>query len=435
MNNGHYTIIISGLLIAILVSAILLSSELFVKPYKCPAWPNCDGKGEGDNSSFDFSVSLFPNSISLYQGSSGYIDATVIQILGTGNVSLSVTNVPAGVIVSFDPTSGKVSSNNSNYTSRMTIDVSSTATSGKIDIQASGKGTTKTVSLDLPVIEQTLPPTPESPVIVAVGDIACSSNTPTVFECHQKATSDLALEINPDAVLILGDLQYPNGTLSNFEKYYHPSWGRLFDKTYPSPGNHEYKTANAAGYYAYFKERAHDPTKGYYSFDLGSWHIVSVNSNCGAVGGCGANSQQSAWLENDLKTHNNVCTLVFWHQPRYGDSAVRDNIDMNNFWNLINFYNVDVNLVGHWHNYQRFTPMDETGSPDPNGVREFVVGTGGKYQYGVSDPTRSILETYNSFTFGVLKMTLHETGYNWEFIEENKNIFDSGSGKCVPLIK
>ena len=436
MNKSHHAVIISGILIALLAIAIPLSSESFAKPDKCPTWPNCGDKGGGGGkTSFDFNVILSPSSISIDQRSSGNIDVTVSKISGTGNVNLSVTNAPAGVTVSFDPSSSKISSNNPSYTSTMLISISSSANPGTVslEIQASGKGTTKTTTLNLEIIEVITPPPPPpsgDPVIVAAGDIVCNTSSSTSSSCHQQATSDLVMSINPYAVLTLGDNQYQSGELTNYNTYYDPTWGRAFEKTYPSPGNHEYGTVNAAGYFAYFGDRAGTNSNGYYSFDIGSWHIVSLNSNCSSVGGCGTNSPQAIWLDNDLKTHNNACTLAYWHHPTFSAGAHGDNSKMNYFWQLLDANNVDVALAGHDHNYQRFAPMDLTGSEDPNGVREFVVGTGGKSHYSLDPNVHSTLETYNTSTYGILKMTLHDTSYDWEFVGETGSIIDSGTWNC-----
>lgn len=441
MNKGQHAIIVSGLLIALLAIAIPSSSESFAKPEKCSPWPGCrdgGGGGGGGKTPFDYGFILSPNSISIDQGSSDSIDVTVTRISGTGNVNLSVTNAPTGVTVSFDPSSRKVSSNNPSYTSTMSIVVSPSANPGTVslDVQASGKGTTKVSTLDLEVVEVTTPPPPpEDPVIVAVGDIVCNTSSYTSSTCRYAQTSDRMMAINPDAVLTLGDNQYQNGELSNYNTFYDPTWGRAFEKTFPSPGNHEYGTSYAAGYSDYFGSRTGDPNNEYYySFDIGSWHIVSLNSNCSeeGVGGCSTNSPQGLWLKNDLETHDNACTLVYWHHPRFSWGSHGDNSKMDYFWQLLDANNVDVSLAGHDHNYQRFAPMDLTGSYDENGVREFVVGTGGKSHYSTEEdpPTVGQLEVLNTSTFGVLKMTLHDMSYDWEFVGESGNTIDSGSWNC-----
>lgn len=433
MKKSHSPLFLMGITISILLLTIPLYSDSFAKPDKCPTWPNCDSSGGGSKSSFDFEILLSPNSVSIDQGSSGNIEVSISQTAGTGNVNLSVPNPPAGVTVSFNPSTGKILSNQPFFNSTMDITVSSSAISGTIplDIEASGKGTTKTATLNLTIIEVSQPPPPTNdPQIVAVGDIVCNSNTIGTNSCHQQATSDLMMSINPNAVLTLGDNQYENGELANYNQFYDPTWGRALEKTFPSPGNHEYGTSSAAGYFNYFGTHAGNSQNGYYSYDLGSWHMVSLNSNCSQVGGCSTNSPQGLWLKNDLETHNNACTLVYWHHPRFSAGTHGDNTSMDYFWQLLDANNVDVALAGHDHNYQRFAPMDLTGSADPNGVREFVVGTGGKSHYTLDPLVHSTLETYNTSTFGVLKMTLHEASYDWEFVGESGNVIDSGSWNC-----
>lgn len=433
MKNRRFRTFGFVFLIALFAVSIPFLSESLAKPQdSCTPWPECKNGDGGGKTTFDFDVSLSTGSIAIEQGASGTVDITVSHVSGSGNVSLAVTDAPSGVIASADPSASKLSPNSSSFTSTLAIDVASFALPGFVDlmVEASGKGNTNTAILSLEVVEVVTPPPPPGtdPVIVAVGDIACSTNNVTNTACHHKATSDLALEIDPDAVLVLGDLQYCCGSLAGFNQYYDPTWGRLFDRTYPAPGNHEYKTTGAAGYYDYFGELAGDPKKGYYSFDLGAWHVVSVNSNCGAVGGCGAGSPQGIWLENDLAANTSLCTAVFWHHPRFSASAGGPNVSMDDFWKILDTYGVDVNLVGHHHNYQRFTPMDGAGLADPNGVTEFLVGTGGKSLHDVVD-SPSTLEVGKA-TFGVLKMILHPTGYDWEYIEEDGTVFDSGTASC-----
>lgn len=512
MIKSKHSIIFLSALIAILSITIPLSSESFAKPDKCETWPDCPGQGgSGGKTPFDFILALSENSKTIEAGNSFDVNVTISDPSGSGNVNLSASNIPTGVTVSFNPTSGKISPNNSPFNSTMTIDVSSDGISGTIDINASVKSTTKTSAFVLSVADTTPPettitskpsdpssddtpaftfsanepatfecsldsgsfspcysgdsfgplsdgvhtfdvaatdsanntdPTPASyswtidtntadPVIVAVGDIACNTSSYTSTTCRHAQTAERMITINPDAVITLGDNQYQNGELSNFQTYYHPTWGQAFDKTYPAPGNHEYGTPNAAGYFDYFGTRAGNTSNGYYSFDIGSWHVVSLNSNCVTFNddSCSNGSPQADWLQNDLETHNNGCTLVYWHHPRYSAGTHGDNSRMDYFWQLLDANNVDVALAGHDHNYQRFAPMDSTGSYDPNGIREFVVGTGGKSHYSLNTSDNN-LESYKTSTFGVLKMTLHDTSYDWEFVGETGDVFDSGSWNC-----
>jgi hypothetical protein len=206
--------------------------------------------------------------------------------------------------------------------------------------------------------------------------------------------------------------------------------------THPVPGNHEYATPGAAGYFSYFGPAAGDPTEGYYSFDLGSWHIIALNSNCSNVGGCDQGSPQERWLRADLATNQNACTLAYWHHPRFTSGSVHHSDPRTEaFWQALHEFRADVVLTGHQHNYERFDPQSPTGSADPsNGIRQFVVGTGGKdlYTFGATPAPNSIVR--NSNTFGILKLTLRLTSYEWQFIPEaGKTFTDAGSDRCVGI--
>jgi len=278
------------------------------------------------------------------------------------------------------------------------------------------------------------PPTTDAVVVAAVGDIACpptTISTPTATTCHQMATSDLLAGTTPDAVITLGDNQYDNGELNNFNLSYDPSWGRYKAITKPSPGNHEYNTAGAVGYYGYFGAAAGDPAKGYYSFNLGSWHIIALNSNCAKVP-CSAGSAQEQWLRTDLAANPALCTLAFWHHPRFtSGTGHSSDLAVDPFWQALYQYGADVVLSGHVHNYERFAPQAPNGTADPvRGIREFVVGTGGKSLYA-SGTGIDNSEVRNSSTFGVLKLTLRPTGYDWAFTPEaSKTFTDTGSHGC-----
>ncbi|HEV8632251.1 MAG TPA: metallophosphoesterase [Thermoanaerobaculia bacterium] len=280
---------------------------------------------------------------------------------------------------------------------------------------------------------------PAGPVtVVAAGDIACDPGDPefhggagSAKACRMRATSDQALALHPAAVLLLGDLQYENATLAKFQLSFDPTWGRLRALSHPAVGNHEYLTPGAAGYFAYFGAAAGDPAKGYYSFDLGGWHLVALNSNCEQVGGCGATSPQVTWLGADLRAHSGACTLAYWHHPRFSSSLHGTDATYQPFWEALQAGAADLVLVGHDHVYERFAPQDAAGGDDPlTGIRELVVGTGGRllYSFNAAQPHS---EVRNSDTYGVLQLTLHATGYNWNFLPEaGKTFSDSGSGTC-----
>jgi hypothetical protein len=263
-------------------------------------------------------------------------------------------------------------------------------------------------------------------VLVGAGDIAsCSSS-------GDEATANL-LDTIAGTVATLGDNAYDSGTTSEYTNCYGPTWGRHKARTMPAPGNHEYNTANATGYYAYFDAAAGDPSKGYYSYDLGAWHIIVINSNCSAIGGCGAGSAQEQWLRADLAANPRTCTLAYWHHPRFSSGTTHGNqAFMQPIWQALYDFGADVVLSGHEHNYERFALQDPAGNADPRGIREFVVGTGGRSHYGFVSTPIANSEVEDAVTYGVLKLTLHATSYDWQFVPVAGGTFtDSGSGTCV----
>jgi hypothetical protein len=275
------------------------------------------------------------------------------------------------------------------------------------------------------------------PIVAAAGDIACLSSIPTGMECHQQATSDLLVAMNPAAVFDLGDNQYQKGALTAYQTYYGPTWGRLFAVTHPAPGNHEYLTPGATGYFDYFGSLAGDPDKGYYSLDVGTWHVIVLNSNCAQLppgtgaDGCDEGSPQNDWLEQDLAASTAPCTLAIWHHPRFSSGMKGNQVITGPFWDDLYAAGAEVVLSGHDHVYERFAPQDPTGASDPtNGIREFVVGTGGKSH----DPWSTFKpnsQKRNRLTFGVLQLTLHPASYNWQFVPESGGTFtDRGSTAC-----
>jgi len=268
---------------------------------------------------------------------------------------------------------------------------------------------------------------PSVTVLVGAGDIAgCGSQ-------KDNETAEL-LDSIAGTVFTLGDNVYPDGTAAEFANCYDSTWGRHRARTRPAAGNHDYHTLDASGYSGYFGAAAGDADKGYYSYDVGDWHIIVLNSSCGEVGGCDSDSPQGQWLQADLTASPSTCTLAYWHAPLFssgshhgGDTTMRD------FWQVLYGAGADVVLNGHEHNYERFGPQDPDGLADPGrGIREFVVGTGGGglYAFGSPEPNS---EARNSDTYGVLELTLHPTSYDWEFIPIAGGTFtDSGSAACVP---
>ena len=294
----------------------------------------------------------------------------------------------------------------------------------------------------------TTPPPTADPVIMAAGDQACdptaasfNSGLGTATSCRQKYTSDLLVNQSLSAVLALGDIQYECGGYDAFLGAYDPTWGRVKSITYPVPGNHEYHTTGgmdcdptgtAQGYFRYFGAAAGDPTKGYYSFNIGPWHLIALNSNC-AIVSCAETSAQANWLRQDLAANTRVCTLAFWHHPRFtsGTNAPGSN-SVKPLYQALYDSKADLVLVGHDHDYERFALKDPEGVVEPvRGIRQFVVGTGGKsfHPFGVIQPGS---EARNNDTFGVLKLILRSTSYEWRFIPEaGKTYTDTGTTPCV----
>ena len=274
------------------------------------------------------------------------------------------------------------------------------------------------------------------------GDIACDPLDPrfqggvgTAHHCRQMDTSRLLLDrsVFPrlDAVLTAGDNQYELGSLAAYGGSYDPSWGRLKTITRPAPGNHDYLTRDAAGYFAYFGVAAGPPGLGYYSFDLGAWHIVSLNSNCGAVGGCGQGSPEVRWLRRDLARSSFRCTLAYWHHPRFSSGDHGSDVSYRELWQALYDAKADVVVGGHDHDYERFAPQDPDGRLDlAGGIREFVVGTGGRSLRGFPRLVPNS-QARDATTFGVLRLTLRARSYAWSFLPAAAGSFrDSGSAAC-----
>ena len=280
------------------------------------------------------------------------------------------------------------------------------------------------------------PSSDTDPIIRAAGDIACdpadanyNNRNGTTTACHMIATANLLS--GAAAVLTLGDNQYEDGALTKYQASYASTWGAYFNLTHPVPGNHEYGTPGAAGYYAYFGTVAGDPTKGYYSYNVGAWHLIALNSNCGSVGGCGAGSAQEQWLRADLAANPTSCTLAYWHHPRFSSGAHGNDATYDAFWQALYAYNADLVLVGHDHDYERFAPQNPSGAADAaRGIREFVVGTGGKSSYAFTT-IRANSQVRDTGTYGVLELTLHPTSYDFRFVHEaGKTFTDSGTAQA-----
>jgi hypothetical protein len=233
------------------------------------------------------------------------------------------------------------------------------------------------------------------------------------------------------AVLPLGDEQYEDGLLSEYQGSYDRSWGRALGKSHPVPGNHEYASgSNGNGYFAYFGSRAGPVGKGWYSFHVGKWHIIALNANCSHVGGCGPSSPQMTFLKNDLAKHHPACTLAYWHQARFSSGPEGNLSDYDVFWKVLYSHHVDVVLSGHNHVYERYALQTPARARDPNhGIREFVVGTGGRSLDPFTGSFRNG-QFRQDKQFGVLKLTLHPHRYEWRFVNTAKHVLDSGQTDC-----
>ena len=264
------------------------------------------------------------------------------------------------------------------------------------------------------------PPGSSSPaVLVGAGDIA-DCNVP-----GSQLTGQLLAGI-AGTVFTTGDNAYPSGTAENFRDCYHPTWGPHRQRTRPSPGNHEYDTPGAAPYFAYFGERAGPPGLGYYSYSLGSWLVLSLNSEFGFTGG----SAQMAWLRTELSTAMTRCAVAYFHKPLFSSGAHGDQGQMRDMWRTLYEFGVDVVISGHDHNYERFAPQDFNGRFDPTrGIRQFVVGTGGATLRPVG-ALRPNSEVHGS-SWGVLVLTLEDAVYRWQFLPAQPGgLQDAGTGQC-----
>ena len=261
------------------------------------------------------------------------------------------------------------------------------------------------------------PPPLENHVLVGAGDIAV---------CGSVATAQTAalLDRIDGTVFTAGDNAYFQGSAANYRDCYEPTWGRHKHRTRPSPGNHEYETAGGAAYFDYFGPSAGPPGLGYYSFEAGPWHVVSLNSNVAA----NQSSAQYQWLANDLLARNARCVAAIWHHPMFSSGPNGPSPLMRDIWQLLQQARAEIVITGHDHVYERFVPLDANRRPTPDGLRQFTVGTGGAELYSFVSVSGD--SEVRIAAFGLLKLNLTGDGYRWEYLGTNGNVLDSGTGTC-----
>lgn len=272
--------------------------------------------------------------------------------------------------------------------------------------------------------------------VVAAGDIACdpediffNGGLGDATHCQMNATAQTATSLRPSTVLALGDIQYNAATLADFRAVYDHSWGQLKAITHPVPGNHEYGSPGATGYLSYFGAAAAPAGTTWYSFNLGSWHVVALDSNCDQVSGCGRSSPQGRWLAADLSANPTLCALAIWHHPAFSSARGGGIPESEPLWSTVVAGGVDLVLNGHRHQYERFAAIGAGGSSNPaRGAREIVVGTGGKdlEAFGAAVTGSEVRLS----TFGVLELTLSATEYSFRFVGTDGSVLDQGDGVC-----
>ena len=260
----------------------------------------------------------------------------------------------------------------------------------------------------------------EAFVLLAVGDIAActTAGDEKVARLVRRRTAPVAL---------LGDIVYPSGTPQQFRDCFDPAWGSMRDRLHPVPGNHEYKTPDARGYFGYFDERAGRAGRGWYAFDLGEhWRVFALNSNCWAVGGCTKDSPQGRWLQRKLAAAGDRHILAFWHAPRFNSGRHGNDLSVAPFWRALSAADADIVLNGHEHIYERFAPQNARGRPVAGGIRQFTVGTGGYVHYALDGPKLPATQVRNDDSFGVLRLRLEPDGYRWRFLPATGSFTDRG---------
>ena len=260
-------------------------------------------------------------------------------------------------------------------------------------------------------------------MLVGAGDIGSCT-------LRKAAATAALIAATPGTVFTAGDNAYERGAADEFRRCYDPSWGQFRDRTRPTPGNHDYETPGAAGYFDYFGSQAGRPKRPWYAYNLGAWRIYALNSNCEAIGGCERGSRQQRWLAADLRGHPARCVAAIWHHPLFSSGAHGNDPITRDLWRTLQAAGADLVLTGHDHDYERFARQDAKGRANRNGIREFVVGTGGaeRRRLGTVQPHSQALK---AGIFGVLKLTLRRRGYAWEYLAAAGSTFeDRGRAAC-----
>ena len=332
------------------------------------------------------------------------------------------------------PTSTTTTTGTPTSTTTTTTDPPTSTTTTTTDPPTS---TTTTTDPPTSTTTTTAPPAGD-PVIVAAGDIACAPSDAsfnnlngTATACRSKYTQQIIQSLNPTYLLPLGDEQYNSGSAADFAASYGKTWGLSKDVSRPVVGNHEYGTKNASGYFGFFGSAAGAQGSGYYSYDVGAWHLVAINTECTRISGgvgCAVGSPQEQWLKSDLAAHPNACTLVYGHRPRWASSSFAS-ADIAPLIDAMVAAHVDLYLSGHAHSYERFAPQDAAGAAKADGLTAMVVGTGGSFYTGSgTTAANSVIKKTN--LFGVQRLVLHPNGWDFTYVPENSTFTDSGSGTC-----
>jgi hypothetical protein len=262
-------------------------------------------------------------------------------------------------------------------------------------------------------------------VMVGAGDVARCDEIQ-----NAKATAAL-LERIDGTVFILGDGSNDHGSPDEYASCFASTWGRFEDRLRPAPGNHDYLTPDAAGYFGYHGPRAGEKGKGWYSYDLGSWHVIVLNSNCQKIGGCQKGSPEESWLREDLAAHQTRCTLAYWHHPRRSSGEHGSDDRTADLWRALYGAGAELVVNGHDHGYERFAPLDPDGNPDSeHGIREIISGTGGAGMRLFGSNVVPGSEVRIERRHGVLRLVLREGSYDWQFVATDGHVLDSGSASC-----